>query len=158
MKRKPTSRAKSRKVGAASAPAPTASNGAAKAATAGWPPMNPTEMFNPMKAMKGLTDQMNNGGMGVATRYGKTMAEGYKDLGEEIAAFAQTSLEKQMKNATALVTCKSVTEALAKQSEMAKSAYDDLMAVYAKLSEMSMKLAQTSMSEVGQGGKKSGGD
>ena len=120
--------------------------------------MNPTEMFNPMKAMKGLTDQMNNGGMGVATRYGKTIAEGYKDLSEELAAFTQTSLEKQMKNATALMTCKSVTEALTKQSEMAKSAYDDLMAAFTKLSEMSMKLAQTSMSQAGQGGKKSGGD
>ncbi|MSO88910.1 MAG: phasin family protein [Rhodospirillaceae bacterium] len=157
MKRKPTSKAKSRRAAAASAPAPTASSGAAKTATAGWPPMNPTEMFNPMKAIKGLTDQMNNGGMGVATRYGKTIAEGYKDLGDELATFTQTSLEKQMKNATTLMTCKSVTEALTKQSEMAKSAYDDLMAAYAKLSEMSMKLAQTAMSEVGQG-KKSGGD
>ena len=173
MKRKQTSKAKSRRVAeAASAPTGSASNGSAKNGSSGgtgWAGHNPTDMFNPMKAMQNLAEQMRNSGMGnmgamkgmpgmpnmgSATRYGKTIAEGYQSMGQELAAFTQSSLEKQMSNATALMTCKSVTEALAKQSEMAKSAYDDLVQAYTRLSEMSMKIAQTAMSEMPGTGKK----
>lgn len=69
------------------------------------------------------------------------VAKGVEDLGQEIATYAQTAVEKNIETAQKLFAVKSVQDIFELQAEWAKSAFDGFVAESAKLQDMSMALS-----------------
>ena len=69
------------------------------------------------------------------------IAKGYEDLSKEIVAFTQASFEAQVEATKAIFGAKSLREVIDLQSEMTRSQFDKVMAESAKITEMSVKVA-----------------
>ncbi len=71
------------------------------------------------------------------------LATGLQDLGKHVAATAQAQYEEAVANAKALTSVKSVKEAVDLQSTLAKTAIEKALAETGKLTDASVKLAET---------------
>jgi phasin family protein len=69
------------------------------------------------------------------------LAKAYEQLGKEIVSFTQSSIESQVEAAKAMFAAKSLREVVDLQSELARSHFDKAMAEGAKITEMSVKVA-----------------
>ena len=71
------------------------------------------------------------------------LATGLQDLGKHVAATAQAQYEEAVANAKALTSVKSVKEAVELQTTLAKTAIEKALAETGKLTDASVKLAET---------------
>ncbi|MEJ1994796.1 MAG: phasin family protein [Limibacillus sp.] len=69
------------------------------------------------------------------------LAKGYEQVGKEWVAFTQSAFEAQVAAAKAIMGAKSLREVIDLQSEMTKTQFDKVMAESAKITEMSVKVA-----------------
>ena len=72
---------------------------------------------------------------------GTIVAKGMESFSKEVFALAQSSLETSMTAAKQFMGVRSLREAIDLQAEVSRSQFDRLMADGAKLTEMSMKVA-----------------
>jgi len=68
------------------------------------------------------------------------VAKGVENFGQEIAAYAQTTTEKNIEAAKKMFAAKNVQDAMDLQAAWAKTVMDSFFAESAKLQDMSMKL------------------
>ena len=71
------------------------------------------------------------------------LATGLQDIGKQIAATAQAQYEEAVANSKALTSVKSVKEAVELQTSLAKAAMEKALAETGKLTDASVKLAET---------------
>lgn len=69
------------------------------------------------------------------------MAKGVEDMGQEIAAYAQMTTEKNIEAAKKMFTAKNIQDAMDLQTAWAKTAMDSFFAESAKLQDMSLQLS-----------------
>jgi phasin family protein len=96
------------------------------------------------EAMFKSYDQINTFGkenLEAVVASGSIVAKGVENLSKEVFALAQSSFETSMNLAKAFMGVKSVREAVDLQSELSRTQFDKLMADSAKLTELSMKVA-----------------
>ncbi|AWK86459.1 phasin family protein [Azospirillum thermophilum] len=70
-----------------------------------------------------------------------TAAKGAEDLGREVAAYTQASLDKSITTGKALLAAKTLQEVVELQNSYAKSSFDAMVAEATRLQEMSVKVA-----------------
>ena len=70
------------------------------------------------------------------------LVKGIQDLNKEIFAIVQAALEDNAETAKKVLGCKTVQDAVAIQSDVAKSSYEKAMADSRKISDMTVKLAE----------------
>ncbi|MEO3430777.1 phasin family protein [Pelagibius sp. CAU 1746] len=75
-------------------------------------------------------------------------AKGVEAMGKELMSFAQTSVDIGVANAQALFGAKTVRELIDLQSDMSRSGLDSLVAESAKLTELSMTLANETLEPI----------
>jgi phasin family protein len=137
----------------ARAKAATPPKGPAKAKAEGkamTPPTAPRVRAVKKAALAGYEDfaELGAGNIEAVFDSGKIFAEGMETLGEEMATYARDSFEGGMEVARGLGECKSLTEALDRQSAFARSSFDKFVAEAAKLSDMSAKVARDSLEPI----------
>lgn len=72
---------------------------------------------------------------------GTICAKGVESLGQEVMDFTRTSIEGNVSAAKALMGAKDFNEVVEMQSDLTKKNFDQAVAEYSKLTEMSIKLA-----------------
>lgn len=96
------------------------------------------------KAMFQGYDEMNSLGkenLDAVVASGTIVARGMENFSKEVFALAQSSLETSMNVAKQMMGVRSLREAVDLQTELSRTQFDKLMADGAKLTEMSMKVA-----------------
>lgn len=141
------------KKGAAAVRAPGAARAEARVkaeAEAATPPTAPRVQAVKKAAFAGYEDfaELGAGNIKAVFDSGKIFAQGMETLGEEMATYARDSFEAGMEVARGLGECKSLTEALDRQSAFARSSFDKFVAQAAKLSDMSAKVARDSLEPI----------
>lgn len=76
------------------------------------------------------------------------VAKGMESFSKEVFALAQSSLESSMNVAKAMMGVKTLREAIDLQNELSRTQFDKLMADGAKLTEMSMKVANEAIQPI----------
>jgi len=79
------------------------------------------------------------------TESSKIWAAGVKDLTEKATATFQSSFQESMDAFKALTSVKSLQEAVALQSTMARTAFEKAVSVHSSLTEASLKLSEEAM-------------
>lgn len=69
------------------------------------------------------------------------VSKGFEDIGRAYFEFAQKSVETQVETAKAMFGARNVNELMDVQNEFMRNSYDQFSAESAKISEMSLKLA-----------------
>ena len=69
------------------------------------------------------------------------LVKGFETLGKEVASYGQSSLEKSVANAQALLGVKTLRELLELQTEFAKQAFDSWVEQGARIGELGAKVA-----------------
>lgn len=76
---------------------------------------------------------------------GTVVAKGAEEAGKQVAAFTQSSLEKSVSNAKALLAVKTIQELVELQNAYAKASIDALVSESTKLQELSVKIANEAL-------------
>lgn len=79
---------------------------------------------------------------------GTIVAKGAEEAGKQVAAFTQTSFEKNVAAGKALLGIKSVRELIDFQNAFIKQSFDALVAETTKLQELSTKVANEAMAPI----------
>jgi phasin family protein len=74
-------------------------------------------------------------------RSGSIMVKGFEILGREVAAYTRQALEGNVATTQAVLGAKSLNEAVELQNDYARKSFDQFMAESAKLTELSVKVA-----------------
>ncbi|HEY0837349.1 MAG TPA: phasin family protein [Azospirillum sp.] len=69
------------------------------------------------------------------------VAKGAEEIGKEVAAFAQSAFEKNVAAGKALMSVKSINEAVELQNSFAKQSFDSFVAEATRIQELSVKVA-----------------
>lgn len=69
------------------------------------------------------------------------VAKGAEEIGKEVVAFAQSSFEKNVAAGKALMSAKSINEAVDLQNTFAKQSFDAFVAEATRIQELSVKVA-----------------
>jgi len=96
------------------------------------------------KVMRGAEDMMafGQGNMEAFVKSGQIWAAGVQDLGKQVAATAQTSMEETMATLKQLATMRSIKDAFELQASFARASMEKAMAETGKLTDASFKLAE----------------
>lgn len=96
-------------------------------------------------AFKGYEDLIafNKDNVDAFVKCGTLFAQGMQEINKVVLGLAQTSMEDGVNATKAMFACKSVKDVVAVQSDLAKNNYETLVTEGKKLSEMSLKLAET---------------
>ncbi|CAO3443143.1 phasin family protein [Azospirillum largimobile] len=76
---------------------------------------------------------------------GTVVAKGAEEAGKQVAAFTQSSLEKSVSNAKALLAVKTIQELVELQNAYAKASIDALVSESTKLQELTVKIASEAL-------------
>ncbi|HYE49246.1 MAG TPA: phasin family protein [Azospirillaceae bacterium] len=76
------------------------------------------------------------------------LAKGFETVSKTWVAFAQSSMEQSVSAAKALLTVKTLREAVDLQSEFARTSFDTLVAEATKVSELSVKVANEAIEPI----------
>ncbi|KAA0597001.1 phasin family protein [Azospirillum lipoferum] len=76
---------------------------------------------------------------------GTVVAKGAEEAGKQVAAFTQSSLEKSVSNAKALLAVKTIQELVELQNAYAKASIDALVSESTKLQELTVKIANEAL-------------
>lgn len=79
---------------------------------------------------------------------GTVVSKGMEDLGKALFDFSKMSVDNAVNTMKAVMTAKSIREVVELQSEFTKASFDGLLAESAKLSEMSVKVANEVMAPI----------
>lgn len=74
--------------------------------------------------------------------------KGFQDLNKEIFAIAQAALEENAETTKKVLSCKSVQDAVAIQSDVVKASYEKAMTDSRKISDMTVKLAEETVAPI----------
>lgn len=102
---------------------------------------------NLFKSFDDLT-AFNKANVEAAVAAGTLMGKGMEDLGKALFEFSKISTDNAVATLKAIMTAKSVREVVEVQSEFSKAAFDGMLAESAKLSEMSVKVANEAMAPI----------
>lgn len=94
--------------------------------------------------------EANKAGMEAYAASLDAMADGAEAFGKEIADFAARSMAATAENGRNMMACKTVNEAVALQTEMARTGFDSLVMESAKLAEISLKTANEAMAPIAE--------
>lgn len=102
------------------------------------------------EVFKGYEDilQFNKDNLEALVNSANIVARGVQDLSETVVALAQESLEESVAAGKALVSAKTLREAIDLSSSLAKSNFDKLVAESTKLSQLSSKLAEEAIAPI----------
>ena len=81
----------------------------------------------------------NKGNVDAAVAAGKAATTAWQTIGKQIAEFNQAAIETSLANAKALMSCKTVQEAVELQTEQARTGFDSALAQSTKLGEIAVK-------------------
>lgn len=76
------------------------------------------------------------------------LAKGFETVSKTWVAFAQSSMEQSVSAAKALLTVKTLREAMDLQAEFARTSFDTLVAETTKVSELSVKVANEAIEPI----------
>ncbi len=76
------------------------------------------------------------------------LAKGFETVSKTWVAFAQSSMEQSVSAAKALMTVKTLREAMDLQAEFARTSFDTLVAETTKVSELSVKVANEAIEPI----------
>ena len=79
---------------------------------------------------------------------GTLIAKGVESMGKELMSMAQSAVETNVATTKALFGAKTVREVIDLQTEFSRSAFDNFVAESAKLTEMSMNLANDAIEPI----------
>lgn len=88
---------------------------------------------------------LNKQGVEAMMKAGNIWAKGYEDLGKAYFSFAQDAAERGAEAAKAMMTAKTLQDAIDVQTDYAKQRFDHAVAEGTKISEMSVKVATEAM-------------
>ena len=78
------------------------------------------------------------------------LAKGAEEIGKELMAYVQSSLERTAGAAKALIGAKTLQDVVQLNTEFAKASYDTYLANATKLSELSVKVANEALEPLSQ--------
>jgi phasin family protein len=90
----------------------------------------------------------SKGNLEAMTQSSQIWAAGVKDLAEKATASLQTSYQETMDAFKALTSVKSLPEAIALQSTMARTAMEKTMSAHSSITEASLKLSEQAMAPI----------
>ena len=93
----------------------------------------------------GEVADLSRGNMDAYVASTEVVARGFETLGKEFIAFTQASMETGMAAAKSLATAKSFEEVIELQSAYSRSSFDSMLAESAKLTDLSIALANDAM-------------
>ncbi|AWU93161.1 phasin family protein [Azospirillum ramasamyi] len=76
---------------------------------------------------------------------GTVVAKGAEEAGKQVTAFTQSSLEKSVSNAKALLAVKTIQELVELQNAYAKASIDALVSESTKMQELTVKIANEAL-------------
>lgn len=102
------------------------------------------------KAMRTAEDfvAFGQGNMEAMMKAGQIWAAGMQDIGKQVAATAQGSLEEAMATFKALATVKSLKDAIDLQTGLARTTIEKTLAESGKLTDASIKLTEQTMAPI----------
>ena len=102
------------------------------------------------KAMKNAEDfvAFGQGNMEAMMKAGQIWAAGMQDLGKQVAATAQGSMEETMATFKAMGTVKSLKDAIDLQAGLARATIEKTLAESGKLTDASIKLTEQTMAPI----------
>lgn len=97
--------------------------------------------------LKGYEDltSLTKGNVDAVVKSGTIVAKGAEEAGKRVAAFAQSSLEKNIADSKALFSVKSFQELIALQGSLVKANLESLIAESTKLNELTVKVANEAL-------------
>ena len=104
-------------------------------------------MIDSMKTAEQFT-AFSKDNLAAMTESSKIWTSGVKELAEKATVTMQTSFQESMDAFKALTAVKSLPEAIALQSAMARSAMEKTMSVHSSLTEASLKLSEQAMAPI----------
>lgn len=88
---------------------------------------------------------LTKGNVDAVVKSGTIVAKGAEEAGKQVAAFTQSSMEKGVSNAKALLAVKTIQELFELQNAFAKASLDALVSESTKLQELTVKVANEAM-------------
>jgi phasin family protein len=82
-------------------------------------------------------------------RSGSIVAKGAEEMGKEVIAFTQASLESGVATGKAMMSVKTLRELVDLQTEYARNSFGGMVAESTRLSEMSVKVANEALEPIG---------
>jgi phasin family protein len=104
-------------------------------------------MIDPTKSAEQFT-AFSKGNVEALTQSSQIWTAGMKDLAEKATATMQASYQETMDAFKALTSVKSLQEAIALQSTMARTALEKTMSAHSSLTEASLKLSEQAMAPI----------
>ncbi|MBB3064427.1 MULTISPECIES: phasin family protein [Limibacillus] len=89
----------------------------------------------------GELNELNKDNVEAVVAFNTKLVKAYEEIGKEIASFTQTSFESQVEATKAIFSVKSLRDFVDLQSNLARVQFDQVMAEGAKITEMSVKVA-----------------
>lgn len=99
------------------------------------------------KSYDGLTE-LNRANLDAVNASGAIMTKGIEEIGKAWFGFTQSSLEQAAGTMQALMGCKTLRDVMELQNGFAKTSFDQTIAETAKLSEMSVKVANDAVEPI----------
>ncbi|HYC03179.1 MAG TPA: phasin family protein [Azospirillaceae bacterium] len=90
----------------------------------------------------------NKGTVEAVVASSQILAKGFETVSKTWVAFAQSSMEQSVSAAKALMTVKTLREAMDLQAEFARTSFDTLVAETTKVSELSVKVANEAIEPI----------
>lgn len=81
---------------------------------------------------------------------GKAATSAWQTMGKQIAEFNQAAVETGLANAKALMSCKTVQEAVELQTEQARKGFDQALAQGTKLGEVAVKATNEAFAPINE--------
>ncbi len=88
---------------------------------------------------------LTKGNVDAVVKSGTIVAKGAEEAGKQVAAFTQSSMEKGVSNAKALLAVKTIQELFELQNAFAKASLDALVSESTKLQELTVKVANEAL-------------
>jgi len=104
------------------------------------------------KILKSYDDlsTLTKGNVDAVVKSGTIVAKGAEEAGKQVAAFTQSSLEKNVSTGKALLAVKTIQELIALQNAYTKASFDAFVAESAKLQELSVKIANEALAPLSE--------
>ena len=102
-----------------------------------------------LKSYEELTS-LTKGNVEAVVKSGTIVAKGAEEAGKQVAAFTQSSLEKNAANGKALLAVKTIQELVELQASFTKSSFEAFVAETTKLQELSVKIANEALAPLSE--------
>ncbi|MBP2313192.1 phasin family protein [Azospirillum soli] len=102
-----------------------------------------------LKSYEELTS-LTKGNVDAVVKSGTIVAKGAEEAGKQVAAFTQTSLEKNAAAGKALLAVKTIQELIELQTSFTKSSFEAFVAESTKLQELSVKIANEALAPLSE--------